>query len=204
MRTWKPLLTGLALGLATTLGAHAQSIVASARIALYAGPADNFPVVIVLNTGAPLQLHGCLSNYQWCDVSAGPYRGWAPGGYLLHHHDGHAVPVFPMGASIGIRLLDFNLFAYWDDHYRDRRWYPERQDWLRRLPPPPAAHAPLLPGLRPDHRVVPPPGHLHPAPPPHARPAPPRPHPVHPAHPAHPAHPDRPGTGAEGRHPHGR
>jgi uncharacterized protein YraI len=125
----------------------------SQQVNLRAGPSIDYPVVAILPAGASILVEGCLSDYRWCDVVAGPNRGWLYAGNIVYAYQGMNVPVLTYGALIGIGIVGFNLGNYWDKHYRNRPWYPQRQHWIDRprhasgrgghyLPPP-------SPGFRP-------------------------------------------------------
>ncbi len=128
--------------------AQAEQAYASKQVNLRAGPARDFPVVAVLTRGVELNVHGCLSDYSWCDVTTGPYRGWVYAANISYPYQGNNVPVLNYGALIGIGVLGFIVGDYWSDHYRDRSWYSDHQRWSHRS-------VPLRPGYRPP---PPPPG----------------------------------------------
>jgi uncharacterized protein YraI len=154
---------------------HAQSAYAAQDLALLAGPSPEYPEIVILPRGAALYVQGCLSDYRWCDVVAGPHRGWAYAGNIIHPYRGANVPLATYGAALGIGVLAFSVGHYWDSHYVGRPWYPQRQLWINRPPPPhygPGGHPPR-PGYRPPGGHPPPQGHRPPdghAPPPGARP----------------------------------
>jgi uncharacterized protein YraI len=97
-----------------------------------AGPAADFPVVRILPAGVAVIVDGCLSNYQWCDVVAGPDQGWVYAGNLVYPYQGQSVPVLNYGAVIGLGIVTFSVGNYWDNHYRGRPWYSQRQEWIDR------------------------------------------------------------------------
>ena len=166
---------------------QAQSAYAAQDLILLAGPSPEYPEVAILPRGSAFNVQGCLNDYRWCDVIAGPYRGWAYAGNIVYPYRGANVPLISYGAAIGIGVLAFSVGHYWDSYYQGRPWYPQRQLWINRPPPPhygpggrppppgyrpPGGHPPAA-GARPPggypaqqgHR--PPDGH---APPPNARP----------------------------------
>ena len=96
---------------------------------LRAGPARQYPVVAILPAGLPILVQGCLSDYTWCDVAAGPSRGWVYAGSLDYAYEGTYVPVLGYGSRIGIGVSGFILLDYWSEHYHDRPWYRERDRW---------------------------------------------------------------------------
>ncbi|TXD15661.1 SH3 domain-containing protein [Extensimonas vulgaris] len=157
----------LAAALAVPAWAQAQTAYLSATVNLRAGPGQVYPVVAVLGSGLAINVQGCLSDYSWCDVVAGPYRGWVYGGYITYPYQGTYVPVPDYGPVIGIGIVSFTLGAYWYDHYRDRPWYAERHRWEHgpihdgHRPPPPPPYRPS-PGYQPPRfhppRNPPPPG----------------------------------------------
>ena len=102
---------------------------------LHAGPDAGYPVVAVLPQNQPVAVQGCLADYSWCDVQAGAQRGWVYGAYLSHTYQNAARPLPSVAPLIGIDILGFVLYDYWDDHYRDRDWYRDRDRWDRQPRP---------------------------------------------------------------------
>ena len=141
---------------------QAQQLAYTAKdVNVRAGPARAYPVVAVLRAGTPISVQGCLSDYQWCDVAAGPYRGWLYAGNILYSYQGANVPVLSYGGALGIGIIAFSLGTYWDDHYRGRPWYPQRQQWIARpqsFVGPTGHRLPPGPGFAPSGGQRPPPG----------------------------------------------
>jgi len=159
------------------MGATALSIASGAASAqsqaytnqpvyLYAGPAQDYPVVAQLPSGQPVAVYGCVSGYTWCDVAIAQARGWVYGGYLTYPYQGSDVPIMDYGTVIGLPLITFSIGSYWDHYYRGRPWYGDRGRWANHPPPP---HRPPPP---PPGGNRPPPGGNRP---PSASPAPPPP-----------------------------
>ncbi|MGE4377808.1 MAG: SH3 domain-containing protein [Burkholderiaceae bacterium] len=155
----------LAAAMAVPAWAQAQAAYLTATVNLRAGPGQVYPVVVVLGRGLAIDVQGCLSDYSWCDVIAGPYRGWVYAGYINYPYQGAYVPVPDYGPviGIGIGIISFSLGVYWHDHYRDRPWYHERDRWEHRSFDDHSGYYRRPPGdYRTDHSV--PPGYR-PAPP---------------------------------------
>ena len=72
---------------------------------------------------------------RWCDVVAGPNRGWVYAGNINYYYQNSYVPLLNYGTVIGIGVLAFIIDDYWGRHYRDRPWYPERHRWADPAPP---------------------------------------------------------------------
>ena len=168
--------------------AYAQWAYTAKDVHLRAGPAVDYPVVAILPAGVQIVVEGCLSDYRWCDVVAGPNRGWVYAGNIVYPYQGADVPVLTYGAVIGLGIITFSVGNYWDSYYRGSPWYPQRQLWIHRPRPGFGAGGhhppPHAPGAGPGNR--PPPPHAPAArpgtrpPPPHApgvRPGLPRPSP---------------------------
>ena len=130
-------LAGLASALValTALPAHVQAqqmAYVSKEVNLRAGPSSDFPVVAILGAGVNITVEGCMSDYRWCDVSVGPNRGWLYAGNIVYPYQGANVPLLTYGSAIGIGVIAFSVGSYWDDYYRFRPWYPQRQHWIDR------------------------------------------------------------------------
>lgn len=113
-----------ALSIAQTMAATAGTV------NLRAGPARDYPVVAVVPGGVGIEVQGCMSDYQWCDVIAGPNRGWVYAGNIVYPYENRQVPLLGYGAAIGIGIVAFDLGFYWDQNYRGRPWYGQRQRWI--------------------------------------------------------------------------
>lgn len=113
----------------------------TANANLLAGPSTDYPVVTALPGGAPVIIHGCLEGWGWCDVAFGDIRGWVTGQLLAHEYEGRRVPVPEIGSHIALPTVAFSVTAYWDEHYRGRPWYAERDRWATRYAAPAAQPA---------------------------------------------------------------
>ncbi len=175
----------MALALAcgcSAMAAHAQVAYTAKAVNLRAGPAPGYPVVAVVASGLSLQVQGCLSDYSWCDVIAGPYRGWVYAGNIDYAYEGQYVPLLDYGPRLGIVIIGFTLWDYWDRHYTRQPFFRDRDRWEHYRPAPahrpgrppqPAAPLPLQPPqqMPPAYRVPPP----RPVPPAYRAPPPQRP-----------------------------
>jgi uncharacterized protein YraI len=143
---------------------------------LRAGPSREFPLVAVLPAGTQVQIYGCTDDWLWCDIDAGPSRGWLYARHLESSSGGRRVVIFGHGPTLGLPIVTFSLGTYWDTYYRGRPWYGRRSYWIGRPLPP---HRPRPPHYRPPTR--PPHGGRPPARPPRPpvrpQPRPPRPQP---------------------------
>ena len=132
----KRLLTASAMVLAT-LGAAVAPAAAqpyqafvSTDLNLRSGPWVEYPPVLVLPAGTPVVVQGCIEGWSWCDVTWGEARGWVAGSYLTYEQLGQRVPVVQVAPTIGLPIITFSLGSYWDNHYRARPWYRDRDRWV--------------------------------------------------------------------------
>ena len=137
------------LSLALLCGAAQAQLAYTAKVVnMRAGPAREYPIVAVLPGGLQVNVQGCLSDYRWCDVVAGPNRGWVYAGNISYAYQNSYEPLLYWGPVVGLAILGFTLDDYWQQHYWSRPWYQERYRW-RRVPPPQARPCSCRP---PDRR----------------------------------------------------
>jgi len=98
---------------------------------LRAGPDSSYPRVSRLRSGESVVIEGCVDDWSWCDVSARHDRGWLSADRIQYEYEGHRVRVPRYGVQIGIPILSFVFGSYWDDHYRHRSWYRDRDRYSR-------------------------------------------------------------------------
>jgi len=134
---------------ALSCAVQAQAAFTAKTANLRAGPGREYPVVVTLPAGWQVAVQGCLGDYSWCDVVAGPNRGWVYAGNINYYYENRYVPLLNYGTVIGIGVLPFFLDDYWGRHYSNRPWYPERHRWAdserhrwgdRGRPPPTRIH----------------------------------------------------------------
>jgi uncharacterized protein YraI len=124
----------LALSLFAVTSAFAADGYVTGDVNLRAGPDSSYPSVAMLGAGTSVAIQGCVDGWSWCDVAAGNNRGWVPGNFLQEEYQGQRVLVPNYGVQIGIPIVAFAFGAYWDDHYRNRSWYGERDRWSHVTP----------------------------------------------------------------------
>lgn len=140
----KPLYRTLCAGLmavALPAVAEAAQAISTANVNLRAGPSTQYPPVLVVSAGSRVEIFGCLSSANWCDVGFAGYRGWISGSYLQTQYSSRRIYVDPdYYGRLGIPVVTFRVDNYWDRYYRGRDFYRERDRWRRAPPPPPVWH----------------------------------------------------------------
>ncbi|WP_275789638.1 SH3 domain-containing protein [Pararhizobium gei] len=125
----------LLLGLTTLLlpvGAQAAEGFATANVNMRSGPSTGYPAVTVIPVGTPVEIHGCLADIPWCDVSFYDGRGWVAGRYVQANYQSRRVYVEPdYYGALGVPLVTFEVDRYWDRHYRNRNFYRDRDSYRR-------------------------------------------------------------------------
>ena len=125
--------TAIVAGLATTAFLLAPALAQAAEgvvvvnTPLLAGPDSQFPPVDQVPAGTSVQLNGCLIGYAWCDVSFQNDRGWISGQALEILYQSRRVRIVEVAPDVAIvPFVSFEFNSYWDEHYRDRPFYRER------------------------------------------------------------------------------
>jgi uncharacterized protein YraI len=126
--------TALGLALFASTSAFAYDGYVTASVYLRAGPDSGYPSVARLHAGTSVIIEGCVDDWSWCDVSNHDDRGWVSASYLQHEYQGHRVLVPQYGVQIGIPIITFVFGSYWDDHYRSRSWYHDRDRYSHVTP----------------------------------------------------------------------
>jgi uncharacterized protein YraI len=121
-----------ALLLAASGIASAQNAYTSQPMDVHAGPDEGYPLVAQVDAGAPLDVHGCLDGYSWCDVSFEDTRGWMDADGISFVYNGDRVPLYSYGPRLGLPIITFSLGAYWGNYYRSRPFYAQRDTWAHR------------------------------------------------------------------------
>jgi uncharacterized protein YraI len=106
--------------------ASAANAFATGNVNLRAGPSTDYPVVITVAVNAPVDLHGCLTGYSWCDVSYSGARGWVSGKYLETVYQEERVLVPAYATRVNVPVISFSFGTYWDNNYRGRDFYRDR------------------------------------------------------------------------------
>jgi uncharacterized protein YraI len=73
-----------------------------------------------------VNVHGCLSNRSWCDVTYAGLRGWMSSNYLAQSYGGTRYTGTRVVERFDAPVISFQFGNYWDDHYRGRSFYRDR------------------------------------------------------------------------------
>ncbi|MBY5396334.1 SH3 domain-containing protein [Rhizobium leguminosarum] len=123
-----------AVGLLMLLPAIAQAAegYSTANVNMRAGPSTRYPAVAVIPAGSSVEIRGCLSDVNWCDVEFYGGRGWVSGQYVQALYQQRRVYVGPQYyRPLGIPMIRFSVDNYWDRYYRNRDFYRDRDRWSR-------------------------------------------------------------------------
>lgn len=214
MKTTLAFFLGIGFGLVVPSALSAETAYTTKSVNVRAGPSRDYPVVVRIPGGVPVEVAGCVDDWTWCDVMTGDDRGWVYAGNIEYPYQDRRVVVLQNGPIIGFPIISFSIGPYWDSYYRGRPWYSRRDYWVQRPPPPrwvgqprstvvrPAGPRPSRPvvGRPPGNRAQPQAPHPNVARPPAGRPQAVRPQPP-PARPA-PARPQ--GDKSRRERPEGR
>ena len=137
-----------------SFAAIAENAVTSDSASVRAGPDSSYPEVAQLDANSPVQVIGCLDDWSWCDVAFAGNRGWLYSPDITYEYEGGYVPLYSYAPALGVPVLSFSIDEYWGNHYHDRPWYAQRDQWVhrsinhRRPPGPPPSSSP------PPHEAV--------------------------------------------------
>ena len=110
----------------------AETAITTSAVNVRAGPDLSLPTVTWLLGGARVSVVGCVSNWRWCDVTAGRDRGWVYSRYLSLPSQGSAIVIAEGGPNLGLPVVDFALGPYWDEHYSGRMFFSQKAEWQTR------------------------------------------------------------------------
>lgn len=96
---------------------------------LRTGPDNRYPALRQVGRNVRIGIHGCLRDWSWCDVSFQRDRGWIPGRDIVATYQGRRRNINLIAPYLGIGFLSFSFTSYWDQNYRDRSFYGDRQRW---------------------------------------------------------------------------
>lgn len=112
--------------------AQAAEGYSTANVNMRAGPSTRYPAVAVIPAGSSVEIRGCLSEVNWCDVEFYGGRGWVSGQYVQALYQQRRIYVGPQYyRPLGIPVIRFSVDNYWDRYYRNRDFYRQRDRWSR-------------------------------------------------------------------------
>lgn len=127
----------MALGLLAGLMVFAVAGEASARsvvvrtVNLRAGPDTDYPVVARIAKNSTIKVHGCIDDWDWCDVSVSRLRGWVRSDFIYTTYRNRNVAFVEAAPRLDVPIISFNI-GYWDNYYRSRPFYRDRARWEHR------------------------------------------------------------------------
>jgi uncharacterized protein YraI len=117
-----------------TLPASAAEAYTTSTSWLRTGPDSNFPFIERVPRDSLVDVIGCTDGYDWCDIDYDGERGWFSGRRLQFVYQGQRGSLRELAPLLGLMILQFRFGDYWNDHYRERPWYNDRnrqiwQNW---------------------------------------------------------------------------
>jgi uncharacterized protein YraI len=146
----------VSLLLAAPLAVYAADGYVTGNVNMRAGPDVGYPLVDQLPAGTGVSVQGCTGGWEWCDVisSSSGSRGWVAGNFIQYQYQNQPVLLPAYGAQIGIPIVSFVIGTYWNNYYRSRPFYSQRNTWYSRPMP---HRPPPRPINRPGQGQRPPP-----------------------------------------------
>ncbi len=97
----------LAATFVLSASALAQVAYTTRGVNMRAGPDGQYPQVAWLPSGVQVNVVGCVDGWRWCDVAAGPNRGWVYSEFLAYPYQNRQVPIITGGSILGLPLVTF-------------------------------------------------------------------------------------------------
>ncbi len=115
----------LAIGLVLPGAALAEALAfTTTDLNIRTGPGASYQRFGTIQEGDRVVVHGCLTGYNWCDVSWSGERGWVSGNYLAYTGQRYSrQPIPSIGIAIGVPVIGFRPDVYHRRYYVDRPWY---------------------------------------------------------------------------------
>jgi len=91
---------------------------------MFAGPGADYRAFSRLAAGLDVTVHGCLVQWNWCDVTWRGNRGWVRAVTLEYR--GTSERLLPIASDLqqaGVPIVAFDLQAYWIENYSKRYWF---------------------------------------------------------------------------------
>lgn len=111
---------------ASVASARAMSGYIVRTTVMRAGPDYDYPSVQRMRRNTMVTVHGCLRDWNWCDVSNRYDRGWVARRDIEVSYQGRRRGIT---AYLGLGILSFSFGNYWDSYYRGRLFYSQRPQW---------------------------------------------------------------------------
>jgi uncharacterized protein YraI/predicted small secreted protein len=118
-------------GIERTADGDHYSAYVTQRVYMRGGPGVNFPRVDSVRRGDSVDVHGCLSRRDWCDVSWNGRRGWVSANYINFRDGDRRLRLAEYDSRRSLNTVRFS-YSYWDTNYTSRPWYKDRETWKRR------------------------------------------------------------------------
>ncbi len=115
-----------------SISALADNAVTTDVVSVRAGPDSSYPEVAQLDADTPIQVMGCLDDWSWCDVGFADNRGWLYAPDITYQYEGGYVPFYTYAPAFGLPVVAFSIDTYWGQHYHDRPWFAQRDEWVHR------------------------------------------------------------------------
>ena len=116
----------------TAGAANAATGFTTQRVNMYAGPGNNYPRIERIGNRSQIYVHGCIRDYDWCDVTFRDARGWVEGDSIVIAQGRRRLVMRDYGPRYDLPILSFSFGSYWDDNYQGRHFYRERDRYRPR------------------------------------------------------------------------